>query len=330
MSLQRILDVTFAVVLIALVGGGVRLWQGAFQLQTDLLALLPTQDDSAVAQVVNQQLSQRFGDEFMFLLGGADEAQLLPAASMLRDAINSSPYFRIVPAGELTDAHLEHMQTLIDHRFFLLSDRQATGLAAGAEGSLDEALLNDAIDAAFDLAHAGVLSPAEDPLGLFNQYLLTRVAMTAGADTMTVGPDGLARMRVDQQTFVILHGRAEGAYSLEVQEAMALLEEDMRSRPEYRDLQLLRAGAIFHASRAAATAKSEVALIATGSSLGIVILFLVTFRSLVPLLLSLGSILFGCLSAVILCGNLFGHLHLLTLVFGASLIGVAVDYSLHF
>ncbi|MEM8659575.1 MAG: MMPL family transporter, partial [Pseudomonadota bacterium] len=232
--------------------------------------------------------------------------------------------------GELTDAHLEHMQTLIDHRFFLLSDQQAARLSAGAEGVLDEAFLNEAIETAYDLSHAGVISQAEDPLGLFNQYLLTRVARTPGADAVTIGPDGLARIRVDQQTFVILHGRAEGAYSLEAQEAMALLEEDMQSRPEYRDLQLLRAGAIFHASRAAATAKTEVAFIATGSALGIIVLFLVTFRSLAPLLLSLSSILFGCLSALILCGNLFGHLHLVTLVFGASLIGVAVDYSLHY
>ena len=54
------------------------------------------------------------------------------------------------------------------------------------------------------------------------------------------------------------------------------------------------------------------------------------FRSLLPLLLSLSSIAIGVGSAVLVSVWFFNSVHILTIVFGASLIGIVVDYSLHY
>ena len=55
-----------------------------------------------------------------------------------------------------------------------------------------------------------------------------------------------------------------------------------------------------------------------------------TFRSIKPIALILLSIGIGCLGALSICWILFERVHLLTLVFGASLIGVAQDYGIYF
>jgi predicted exporter len=57
---------------------------------------------------------------------------------------------------------------------------------------------------------------------------------------------------------------------------------------------------------------------------------LLTFRSLRPLTLIVLTVVSGCLFALAITLAVFGFVHLFTLVFGASLIGVSVDYSFHY
>ena len=54
------------------------------------------------------------------------------------------------------------------------------------------------------------------------------------------------------------------------------------------------------------------------------------FRSLRQLLLALFTIGTGVAAAAATTLAVFGEIHILTLVFGASLIGISIDYALHF
>jgi predicted exporter len=78
------------------------------------------------------------------------------------------------------------------------------------------------------------------------------------------------------------------------------------------------------------SAKQEISTVGVGSSVGIIVLLLLTFRSLRPLLLSSLAIGSGLFAALVACVLFFGKVHIITLVFGASLIGVADDYAIHF
>jgi hypothetical protein len=90
------------------------------------------------------------------------------------------------------------------------------------------------------------------------------------------------------------------------------------------------AGVLFHAIAGTNRARADVSTVGLGSVLGIVALLLVFFRSWRPLGLSLAAIAVGCLAGFATCLAVFGQVHLLTLVFGASLVGIAVDYALHY
>ncbi|MGL5472552.1 MAG: MMPL family transporter, partial [Shewanella sp.] len=99
---------------------------------------------------------------------------------------------------------------------------------------------------------------------------------------------------------------------------------------QYAGIQVLQAGALFHAIEATNTAKSEISVLGLASLLGVVLLVWLAFRSVMPLLLAIVTISSGLLLAVTFTLSVFGELHLLTLVFGTSLIGIAIDYSFHF
>ena len=59
-------------------------------------------------------------------------------------------------------------------------------------------------------------------------------------------------------------------------------------------------------------------------------MLLFVYRSALPIFLALLSISVGLFLAFIFTYLIFGKVHLFTLVFGASLIGVSIDYTFHF
>jgi predicted exporter len=96
------------------------------------------------------------------------------------------------------------------------------------------------------------------------------------------------------------------------------------------DAEVLAAGAILHAAAASKQASAEMTTIGIGSVIGIMLLVWFSFRSLKPIGYILLLIGIGCLGALSICLLLFDRVHLLTLVFGATLIGVAQDYGIYF
>ncbi|MFP2905741.1 MMPL family transporter, partial [Pyxidicoccus sp. 3LFB2] len=93
---------------------------------------------------------------------------------------------------------------------------------------------------------------------------------------------------------------------------------------------LVAAGVPLYAEAAAAQASREMSTIGLGSLLAVLLLVWLTFRSLRPILLVGLSLTLGCAVALSVTALLFERVHLLTLVFGSSLVGVAEDYGFHY
>ena len=93
---------------------------------------------------------------------------------------------------------------------------------------------------------------------------------------------------------------------------------------------MLRLGAVFFAGTGAAQALDESTRIGIASLLGTVVLVLAAFRSAQALWLTLLAMGVGILVALSACLALFGAPHVGALLFGVSLIGVVVDYSLRY
>ena len=78
------------------------------------------------------------------------------------------------------------------------------------------------------------------------------------------------------------------------------------------------------------SAKQEISTIGFGSTIGLILLVWFGFRSFRPLLTEFIAVSTGSLLAFAVTHLVFGEIHLMTLVFGASLIGVCVDFSFYF
>ena len=95
-------------------------------------------------------------------------------------------------------------------------------------------------------------------------------------------------------------------------------------------LRLQRSGANRHAVGAEDSMRADIQRVSIGSITGLLLLFAAWFRSLRPALMCLPVVGTGFLAGTAVCLVAFGEVHGLTLAFGASLLGVTIDYALHF
>lgn len=93
---------------------------------------------------------------------------------------------------------------------------------------------------------------------------------------------------------------------------------------------MLQRGTLFYSDYASQQAQNDISTIGTVSGLGIILLILFVFRSLKPLWLTLLSLTVGALCGSVAVFALFGEIHVMTLVMSTSVVGISIDYALHY
>jgi len=308
-----------------------QLWQNGARVQSDILAMLPhLQQDKLTERALNQ-VEATLADQVYIALVAKDETTAIAAAKLLMQKLAADLVAR-GKQGALTDIRSADMQLgevlgqfYFPHRFKLLTAPQAEALASQNIESLIEVATAQLYNA-FSYANSNLL--AQDPLLLFPANLLA----LAPSSKVRASQGILLANQGDNVAAVVMAKGRESAFNPNAQLAqMTALTAALDAVEEgYPDITVLKAGALFHALAATQTAKSEISILGLASLLGVIALVWLAFRSVMPLLLAIVTISSGLLLAVTFTLSVFGELHLLTLVFGTSLIGIAIDYSFHF
>jgi predicted exporter len=292
--------------------------------RTDLMALLPREEHDPFRQKASDLVTRALSQRLVLLVGHAGRAEARAAAAVVMGRLQGSGLAEIASNG-FDQAGLRKVGALyLPYRNGLLAEDDRSRLQAGEA----EALAVRALSQAYGfvgLADPGLLR--NDPFLLLQAFLSGLPAPSARLAL----DDGMLSVTEDGITWVLVAARLTGEpYALDVQDRLikALdLDGLQQGRP---GLQVLRLGAVFFANAGAQAALSETTTIGLVSLLGTVLLVLATYRTFVPLWASLLVIAVGVGTAVAGSLLLFGELHVATLLFGVSLIGVAVDYSLQY
>ncbi len=96
------------------------------------------------------------------------------------------------------------------------------------------------------------------------------------------------------------------------------------------DVYVYMAGVPLHSYYSKKMAQRDIFIISMLSLGMIFVLFFITFRSVKPYIISVVTILTSSLFAYFMTSVLFDSIHIFTFVFGTSLIGITIDYSIHF
>ncbi|MCT7317622.1 MMPL family transporter [Ralstonia sp. CHL-2022] len=313
-----------AVVLAALLYCGVRL-HGGTALQTNLLSLLPDTEADPVAEKAVDTLATSLGDRAVFLLSSRNADHAKAAAMQFGSQLKRSKAFRTVIAQLPPFDAAQITRFYLPYRFSLLS--------AADRATLDDtstALPTLLAQRLYTPVEAGLSAPlADDPFGWLSHWL----AGLPLATTRLELEDNLLITRRGDTTSVLVTGTLaasayDGQTQADVRTAVAQAEQSLART--FPDVTLVRTGAVFYAAAARSASEQELHRIGIISTLGIALLMLWVFRSPRFLLLGFLSTAIGIVFALAATMLVFGKLHLLTLVFGASLIGEAVDYSIQY
>lgn len=290
------------------------------QYVADLSAFLPSAPTAEQRVLLAQLKSGATARVLMLGLRGGDPAQRADASRRLAAALRASGAFEAVHNGDRSGG--EQVAQLLFSRRYLLSpgvdQRRFT-----TEG------LRDAIQDTVSLlgTPAGALVKPllwRDPTG--ESVRLVEAMQPAGAPRTE---DGVWVSRTQPRAVLLATTRADGE-DLDAQARAQALVRERFAALGATGLSLELSGPGVFAVESRATIQSEVERLSVVGTVAMVAILLVAFGSLPPLGLAILPVASGVIAGIAAVSLASGRVHGITLGFGATLIGEAVDYGIYY
>ncbi|RYF01561.1 MAG: hypothetical protein EOO32_03440 [Comamonadaceae bacterium] len=312
---------------LGVLGHNVWLWAGpAAVLDSDVLAMLPQDEQRPLVTQATQAMADAGARRVVVLLGSQDAQRARNAGDAFAASLQGALTLRYRVAE---NQQLEWLQFYAPYRQGLLAPDQRHMLQALATEPLAQEALAS-LHQPLGMPRLGAWS--DDPLQLHGRWLTERAQLSR-----VRVEQGRLMLEDDGWHYAVLMLEAKGsAFAVAQQqglvERLAVAAQAARAaqgalQGGTPELRVLQAGVPLFAAAAAAQAQREVHTIGAGSLIGVVLLTWCAFRSLRPRLLVTLSMGLGLAAAVSITQWVFGSLHLITLVFGATLLGVAENYG---
>lgn len=299
--------------------------KGAFPIETNILALLPDNQQDKVAQQAFDSIADTMSDKVVFVVNQTknNDKQLFDAVDQFSHQLSDLPLFDSVTATISENQQQAWGKYYFPARAQLLTEKQKEQLTTAPDQQVQKVL--QALYNPFSGVTGAELE--NDPFLLFRDFLS---GLTQSSGHFQI-ENGYLTVKSDQAKYVVITADLAGSsYQLSLQQQLPQLVELEQTIQQAFSVEIQHTGVIFYAAHGTESAKSEISTIGLGSLIGILVLILLVYRSTLPLTLALLSISTGLFCAYVLTIWLFGSIHLFSLVFGASLIGVSIDYAFHF
>jgi len=295
------------------------------RVSSEITHFLPSNEDRELAQIAREVSGSDLNRSLTLLVSGDDAAQSVAAAQALVTRLSERDEVDWVRGGPGEGDMSEAFHALyFERRLGFLTDRPD-------EPITDEALTDRTRELRRRITSATGpfvrrIAP-EDPLLIFIRHLeALREAQQGGLEVV----DG--QLMTEDGAAVIFMASVHSPFdSGPSQRLLQDIEDDLAAvRAEHGasiEIQVSSVHRFAVASEAAI--RADVTRISIVSTIGVILLFLLLFRSVRYLTLSFIPLGAGFVMGLTATQVVFGEIHGLSLAFGATLIGVAIDYVVH-
>lgn len=291
----------------------------------DMSAFLPEHPTAAQAFLVDQIKEGAISRMILIGIEGGDATARAEASRALGTALRQSDLFTLVRNGDAPTRSRDEA-LLFDHRYVLSPDITAQRFSVAG--------LHDAIANGIDLLAS--------PFGLFTQAIFTRdptaetfaIVSQLGQGHAPRSEGGIWVSPDGKRALMMLQTRAAGADTDAMARAIDSVRTDFarvtRGQANASSLQLLVTGAPVFSVDARQLIKTDVQRFSIIGSVAVMLLLLLVYRSFSMLALGLLPVLTGIAVAIATVSLGFGTVHGITIGFGTTLIGEAIDYSIYY
>ena len=322
MRAERLLPRLFLVILLGVMALAGWQWRAGAPLSANLMELVPGSSPDALELRAEQRIQEPLNREMLVLVGHTDRAQAVELARQISERWQASGLFEKVQWNLQADLPALRKQ-LLAGRLAMLSSADRSELIEHPDVFIQKRVQN-----LFDpFGGFSVVASQDDWLGLTGRIQNSQpshgsVQLDVGSGALIAGADG--------KSWVLLRARTSAdAFDMSLPLKVSALLDEARVEAAHSDGQLLAASGLLYAAQGQQQATREITWVGGGATLGILMLLLLAFKRW-RVLLAFVPVIVGMLFGATACVALFGKMHVMTLVLGSSLIGVAVDYPLHY
>ena len=288
---------------------------------SDLLELLPPTQGDALQRQAQARVQEPMTRQLIALAGARQRADAVAQARALGA--------RMTDSGLFTRVQTDYSPDLAAVRTALLAGRVAMLPAADRQALLDD-------PAAYAARRArAIVDPfsSTDLVPMDQDWLgLTHViehALSPGGAVQYDPSSGTLQAERGGWTWVMVRADTVGdAFDQRSPRKIAALMRRAARELQAHQARLLVTGGALFADAGRRQAVRESSLIGAGSVLGIVLVLILALRRW-RALLAFAPAAVGLLAGFVACVAVFGRIHIMTLVVGASLIGFVVDFPMH-
>ncbi|MBP5519703.1 MAG: MMPL family transporter [Treponema sp.] len=305
---------------------------GKIGIDSDLFNLVPKSISMESVKKADEKMMSVTSQNVFVLVANEDFLQAKKVAESVYEQIKDSKNFASVSLYSDVSSMGEITDFLYTYRSYLIDEKTADQILASDEGAADFAL------EALSKVYGGfTMLPLDnidsDPFLLTEYNLQNYLLAVQNAGTAMTVKDGVLASKFEGKWYVMIRGvlSRDGARLASKNNAISEIYKVCDCvRSSDPTTTFVFSGTPFHSHESSNSASREISVIATVSMLAVIILLIFIFRSVRPLVFSVGSILISLGVAVLATLAVFQKMHVITLVFGTSLIGSCIDYSLHF
>ncbi|MHC8303846.1 MMPL family transporter [Pseudomonas sp. PB3P13] len=319
---ERMLPRLFLILLLAVLALAGWQWRDGAPLSANLMELVPGTAPDALELRAEQRMQEPLNREMLVLVGHADRQQAVAMAQKLGEKWQASGVFEKIQWNLQADLPALRTQ-LLQGRLAMLAAEDRQQLIEHPD-----TFIQQRVQSLFDpFSGFGLVPSQDDWLGLTGRIQSSQpqhgtVQLDIGSGALIADAEG--------KSWVLLRAKTTGdAFDMNLPLRVADLLEQARADAAKSDVQLLAASGLLYAAAGQQQATREMTWVGGGATIGVLLLLVLAFRRW-RVLLAFVPVLVGMLFGAVACVALFGHMHVMTLVLGSSLIGVAVDYPLHY
>ena len=303
-------------------------WQcrHGWPVSANLMELVPQSANDATRQLAEDRIQEPLSRQLIALVAtqdgatpkGADPAQ---PARLLAQRWTDSGLFSAVQVELNVDLAAVREQLLAGRLAMLpLADRRLLDSDPAAYAQRRARELSD------PFSSSGLVPADQDWLGLTRR---AEQSLRPGGSVQYDMGSGTLQAQQAGRRWVLVRAETRGdAFDADAPQRIAAQIDQDRAALQADGAQMLVAGGALYAAAGKAQAVAEGSWIGSGATIGIVLVLLLALRRW-RVLLAFVPVAVGLVTGAVACVAVFGSIHVLTLVIGASLIGVAVDFPMH-
>ena len=303
---------------------------GSVRINTQLMDMLPQTGHSKGAAKADSVLGEKNSREAVILAAAQDFENAKEGAALLHAKFEDSPGVETISFYFDFNTITQFIDYLFNYRFVIAGDETRHLLETGGAENIAE----DALASAYGAFTFFPLDNLDkDPFLLSERRMEAFLSSSLLAGGKLDLKDDVLSVYIDGVWYVLLRMTlAPQAVSISgekniITEIYNAAETVKQSAPE---LEFYFSGVPFHSYESSTNAQREISIISTLSMLIILFLLLYIFKTPKPVLFSICAITVSLGMAISASLLVFREIHIITFVFGTTLIGTCVDYSVHF